>query len=165
MRRELVDGAQKKGAPLSHAEQLLVALRLNNNNLLDGMYALVLGSRQHARWLDSEATGTPDMDDADKLNKMSAWRTAIEGLKATSPQDPTGDNYYTWTHAYAQVLFRLSSDKCKHLMAGGSRLFRNGTKIMHTVVHSVNKQGVPSNHTLAADYGNAIGDAVVEHYA
>ena len=44
----------------------------------------------------------------------------------------------------------------------GSPDVLDGTDLMHGVVHRLNQQSVPSDHTAAARYGNALGDAIAK---
>lgn len=151
--------------PLDFADQLDVALDQTKGNLTESIWRLLIASRQYARWLDSGIiNGIPEMSKEDKIAEMLIWRNAIAACKepnGNNAQDPSGDNYYTWTHALAKVAYTLAPKKQTHITRAGVWTFERGTRIMHTMVHTFNKQGVESDHSVAAQYGNAIGQAVI----
>ena len=152
--------------PLDFADQLDVALEQGDGNLTESMWRLFMTSRLHARWLDSKIVGDiPEMTKEDKLAEMLAWRGAIAACKEPDPsraQDPNGDNYYAWTHGLAKVAFSLAPRKETSVTRASVRTFEQGTHLMHKLVHTFNKQGVASNHDVAAEYGNAMGQAIVD---
>ncbi len=151
--------------PLDFAEQLDLALEQGGGNLTESMWRLFICSRLYARWLDSKImNGTPEMLKEDKLADMLAWRGAIAACKEPSPslaQDPNGDNYYAWTHGLAKVAYTLVPKAETTATRATVRTFEQGTHLMHKLVHSFNKQGIVSNHDVAAEYGNAIGQTIV----
>jgi len=154
-------------SPATLADQLDTALAQSDHDIEQALWKLVIGSRHHARWLDgSILADLPSMSQQDKIKRMVQWQnsiTAIKPFNTESPQDPTGDAYYCWTHAYAKVVYgnsRLLGSLSRPLI---NTLFHNGTNLMHAVIHRFNKQSIPSDHTLAAQYGNAIGEVCLRH--
>jgi len=162
---EDVTARAAKAEPLGFAEQLDVALEHNKGNLVDSLWQLFITSRLHARWLDGNIVqGMPDYSRDEKVRLMQGWRASIAACKPYEPglpQDPNGDAYYAWTHTLAKVAYSLAPARESRTSRAAIATFHRGTAIMHTAVHSFNKQGVPSDHTIAAAYGNAIGEACV----
>lgn len=163
LHHEVVSVSKKRGTPLDLPEQLDIALEYNNGDVINSLWQIFVTSRMYGRWLDSAiVSDLPNMSRSEKLQEMHSWRNAVAALKAYEPdraQDPAGDTYYAWTHALAKVVFSVGTS--------GSRLavpvFHHGTSIMHKVVHSFVKQSVKSDHTIAATYGNVIGQAIIDH--
>ena len=149
--------------PLDAAEQLDVALSLTGR-VDDSLMLLWASSRQYARWLDSTLLQNKITDRQQRLDAMLAWRSAIKAHKTREdgPQDPAGDNYCMWTHALAQYAWRVSSGCPRFVNNVAAQTFWNGTDLMHGVVHRLSPQSVPSDHTAAARYGNALGDAIAK---
>lgn len=164
LRSGIADRANKT-EPLGYAEQLDIALDQTNGDVLESLWRLFVTSRQHARWLDSSVIqGMPNYTKEDKVKLMLEWRGAIAACKNPQEnfaQDPSGDTYYTWTHALSKAAYTLCPLKNTYLTRGAVRVFEHGTSIMHKTVHTINKQGVQSNHEIAAAYGNAIGHSIV----
>ncbi len=164
LRQEIVNRAAET-QPLDFADQLDAALDQSNGDLTESMWRLFMTSRLHARWLDGKIVGDiPKMAKEDKLEEMLAWRGAIAACKAPDPtraQDPSGDNYYAWTHGLAKVAYSLAPRKETPVTRTTVRTFEHGTHLMHRLVHTFNKQGVASNHGIAALYGNAMGQTIV----
>lgn len=164
LKNKVVDQARQQEYPLSYGQQLDVALELTDGDIIKALTQLCYTSRQYARWLDSTSIeGLPDMTPDQILTEMKDWRTAVLANKPNTDdfQDPAGDTYYAWTHALAAVLF--GKDTALHDRIG-TRLFRRGTDIMHTIVHTLNAQSVPNDHRIAAKYGNRIGEIIVEEW-
>lgn len=155
----------RKKAPLNFAEQFKLVMEGNGNDVFSGMVTLTLAARQYARWLDGPIiTSMPKLQKTEILREMAEWRESIAACKRGSKdnkEDPAGDTYYAWTHALAQVAFASSRRRILqgNIMAGA---FRIGTELMHTIVHSANKQSVPNDHRIAAYYGNMMGDCIVK---
>lgn len=149
--------------PLDFAQQLDAALELYGGDITKSLTNLCFISRQFARWHDTRLIeGLPEFEDAEIIKMMAEWRSLVLACKpynSTRPQDPAGDTYYAWTHALAQTIFGVDGQVHDHI---GRRVFSRGTDIMHTVVHSVNKQRVPSDHRIAARYGNYIGRRIIK---
>ena len=99
---------------------------------------------------------------ASSISKPALIIAACKEPQPGRAQDPNGDTYYTWTHALAKAAFTLTPGKEGALTRGAVRVFECGTDLMHKVVHTFNKQGVESNHNIAAAYGNAIGQTLVD---
>lgn len=153
--------------PLSYADQFDIAMDLNKNNIPDSLSSLFIASRHYARWLDEPLVHSGITDDKQKIQQMIEWRQAIAACKPAgdSAQDPAGDTYYTWTHALARFTYQILP---KHKTIGSrlaSLVFHNGTSLMHGLVHAYNPQTVPNDHSIAADYGNAIGQTINDFYA
>jgi hypothetical protein len=165
LHQAVTERAQETG-PLDYAEQLDVALKHTNGDMVESLWQLFITSRFYARWLDGKMVeGIPDYSQEEKVALMLEWRGAIAACKEPQPgraQDPNGDAYYTWTHALAKAAFTLTPEKEGAVTRGAVRVFERGTDLMHKVVHTFNKQGVQSNHNVAAAYGNAIGQTLVD---
>lgn len=165
LQQAICERAAENG-PLGFAEQLQVALERTHGDLTEAMWRLVVTSRLNARWLDSKAIdGMPDMTAQEKVQHMRQWRAAIAACKPPQeglPQDPSGDVYYAWTHAFAKYLFTLAPRRETRVTRAATAIFHHGTSLMHKVIHTFNKQGVESNHTIAANYGNLIGQACID---
>lgn len=163
---EAVTTRAKETGPLDYAEQLEVALENNDGDMVESLWQLFITSRLYARWLDAKMIdGVPNYSQDEKVALMLEWRNSIAACKEPMPgraQDPNGDTYYTWTHTLAKAAFTLTPEKESSITRGAVRVFERGTDIMHKVVHTFNKQGVDSNHSVAAAYGNAIGQAIVD---
>lgn len=157
-----------ESGPLSLDQQLDVSLAQTDNDLFESVWRLFLASRHYARWLDNRLVGETDLSDEQKLEQMIQWRQSIASYKLPehgNAQDTSGDNYYAWTHALALAAIK-SSDAAGSLTGDLMRgLFSNGTSIMHTVVHHLNKQAVPNNHSQAAAYGNMAGRVIASYLA
>lgn len=149
--------------PLDAAEQLDAALSLTRR-VDDSLMLLWASSRQYARWLDSTMLPNEITDRQQRLDAMLAWRSTIKAHKTreNGPQDPAGDNYYMWTHALAQYAWRVSSGCPTSVNNVAAQTFWNGTDLMHGIVHRLNRQSVPNDHTAAAQYGNALGDEIAK---
>lgn len=163
---EVTSRAQETG-PLTYSDQLDVALNLTDGDVVEALWRLFITSRHYARWLDSEIMqNIPSLSTGEKLNQMLNWRKSIAACKELDGrliQDPNGDTYYTWTHALAKYVYTLAPRRESEISRVAIKAFHNGTSIMHKVVHTFNKQTVHSNHLTAAHYGNAIGQACVDH--
>lgn len=149
--------------PLAFDSQLAISLEETDNDLIESLWLLFITSRHYARWLDSAIIPEHNQSDDTRLSEMMMWRQAIAACKNPEPgqpQDPAGDNYYAWTHALAKVI--ISTHPQGSTLAGqlASQVFENGTTIMHSLVHFCNKQAVPNSHSVAADYGNVIGESI-----
>lgn len=161
LRDEIVGRAHEQSEPLSYDQQLAVALDLSHGDIMGALTNLCYTSRQYARWLDGTSIqGLPDFTQEELLDEMRGWRRALLACKSgeDSFQDPAGDTYYTWTHALAAVMFGSGTKLYDRV---GEKLFSEGTNIMHTAVHTFNKQGVPNDHRVAAAYGNKIGKTII----
>lgn len=156
---------QRQGVsgPLDATEQLDAALSLTGR-VDDSLMLLWASSRQYARWLDSTLLPNEITDRQQRLDTMLAWRRTIKAHKTreNGPQDPAGDNYYMWTHALAQYAWRVSSGCPRFVNNVVAQTFWNGTDLMHGIVHRINRQSVPNNHTAAARYGNVLGDTIAK---
>jgi hypothetical protein len=165
--REEMHARAKIDGPLGFAEQLAVALEQNDNDMTEALWTLFIGSRMHARWLDGRIIkNLPDYTKEEKIQLMLNWRESITACKSPETgnvQDPVGDSYYAWTHTLAKYVYSLAPATETLSSRATVRAFHRGTDIMHKVVHTFNKQAVNSNHAVAANYGNTIGEAVVDH--
>lgn len=150
--------------PLHPAEQFDAALSLTGR-VDESLMLLWAASRHYARWLDSTMLPNEVADRQQRLDAMLAWRKTLQAHKTgdDGPQDPAGDNYYMWTHALAQYIWRVSSNCHPAVNHVASQTFLRGTDLMHGIVHRFNKQSVPNDHTAAANYGNELGDAIVRY--
>lgn len=161
---EIVKRGRK--APLGFADQLEIALKQTTGDLPEALWRLLITSRQHARWYDTEAiTDMPAFAEDEIIDRMLAWSRSVKATKqfgSCPDQDTAGDTYYCWTHALARVAFRSLAAKQTALTRMEARALEHGTMLNHKLAHKVKRQGVPSDHTAAAIYGNKIGDVCVE---
>ena len=151
--------------PLEASQQLDIALAQTKGDMNRALMLLWAASRQYARWLDSALLPHDVASPDHRLDEMKEWRATLRAHKqhdALGPQDPSGDNYYMWTHAYAQYAWRVTPTHKTILTTCGAKVFALGTILMHAIVHNINAQSIPSNHVAAARYGNAIGDRIVD---
>ncbi len=155
-----------KGAPLGFADQLDLALEQTAGDLPEAVWRLFITSRQHARWFDSSViTGMPELTREEKMNRMYDFSHAVAACRSheVSPiQDTGGDTYYGWTHALGRLAFGALAEKQTGLTKIGGKAMHNGTRLMHELAHRFKPQTLPSDHTVAAAYGNAVGDALVQ---
>jgi hypothetical protein len=166
LREAVVDSADESG-PLDLASQLDISLQHSDGEVPDALWRLFITSRLHSRWLDSSIVADiPDYTRDKKIELMKTWQDSLAAFKERRPglsQDASGDTYYAWTHALAKFAFISMPAHESAATRLASRVFHNGTNIMHTLVHKVAQtQSVKSDHTVAAIYGNAVGQACVE---
>ncbi|MGI0135073.1 MAG: hypothetical protein ACREBW_08975, partial [Candidatus Micrarchaeaceae archaeon] len=151
--------------PLGYAEQLTIALKQTSGDLPEALWRLFITSRQYGRWFDSSIiTGMPDFTRDQKMERMYAFAHSVAACKpheASPVQDAAGDTYYTWTHALGGVAFGALAAKQTLATRTGAEVIHNGTTLMHNLAHRFKPQRLPSDHTIAAAYGNAIGDTLV----
>lgn len=162
LKSTFVDKSQDTSVGLDLKEQLLIALEQKNGDLLNALWLLFITSRQYARWEDSEAIeGLPDMDHDQIVQEMLEFYTAIAPMSPAHDtelyHDSAGGTYYAWTHALGLVL--CQSVPSKTLRNWTSSIFRGGTELMRDFFYPPEHEGklIPSDHTRAAEYGNAIG--------
>ena len=163
LKSRFVTAANAQAGPLTYNDQLALAMDMTGNDVTEALTLLCYASRQYARWLDGKMIDDmPDYTEEEILEQMKEWRLTLLASKLNDGefQDPAGDTYYAWTHALARVTF--GGSQALHDVAA-KYIFGRGTDIMHAVVHAVSKQAVPNSHRAAAAYGNAIGDAILEH--
>lgn len=163
LKSRFVQRASSQQMPLDYAQQLDEALEISRNDVVEAGTLLCYGSRFYARWLDTTMMkGMPPRTDEQALHEMTEWRTTLRAPKDDSEgfQDPSGDTYYTWTHVLGALTF--SGEKLHDRV--GRSAFTHGTKIMHAAVHTFNKQSVPNDHRVAAEYGNAIGAVITSKF-
>lgn len=165
--RDAVSSRAEDSGPLGFAEQLDVALEQSEGDMTNALWNLFIASRLHARWLDGRlVSDLPAYTTEEKIKLMLEWRSSITACKphdGKHAQDPTGDAYYAWTHALAKYMYSLAPATETATSRAAVRTFHHGTGIMHRVVHTFNKQGVESDHAVAAEYGNMIGRVCLGH--
>lgn len=166
LRQAVQDRATDIG-PLNLADQLGVALQQTDGNMTDALWQLFITSRLHARWLDSSIVGgMPDFTRYEKVELMKTWHDSVAAFKERQDgltQDASGDTYYAWTHALAKVTLKLTPPRRSPTAQAATIVFHHGTKLMHGVVHTIaHTQSVKSDHTIAAAYGNTLGEACVD---
>ncbi len=152
--------------PTDLSTQLSTAVHITGN-VPDALWLLLTTCRQYARWYDGEAfTDMPTIPKAEAEDLMRTWSTSITAIKpwsASYPQDSSGDTYYVWTHAIAKILYGPMSP----WWALDAYLYKCalhvGTWLNHSIAHKVSPQSIDSDHTLASQYGNAIGKRIAEH--
>lgn len=158
---EIVDRAEQTSTPLTFSEQLGIALHQADGDLTESLWRLFITSRLYARWLDSNVvTDLPNYTHEEKLSRMMQWQKSLAACKtggATERQDVSGDTYYVWTHALASVVYSALPEHDNRRTRLAAKTFEKGTKIMHNVVHRYNPQAIINDHSIAAQYGNAIG--------
>lgn len=161
LKDSFVLAAHRQAFPLGFDQQLEIALELTHNNLAQALTNLWLTSRQYARWLDSVAiSNMPALTPDEILDEMREWRSSILACKQADMknfQDTAGDNYYAWTHARARVLYGSEPGVANRI---GKFVFEHGTTL-NTHIRLI-KQTIPSNHKIAAAYGNRIGDTILK---
>lgn len=157
----------KEIGPLSYSDQLDTALDLTGGDVSKALWRLFITSRHYARWLDGKIVqDMPDLTREEKIGRMLEWRRSIAACKEHAEglaQDPNGDTYYTWTHAFAKYMYSLAPEHDSRLSRAAVKVFHNGTSVMHKAVHTFNKQGVQSDHSVASNYGNVVGQVCVDH--
>jgi hypothetical protein len=151
--------------PLSYARQLEIALSQTAGDITEALWRLFITSRHYARWSDGGVlSGTPALKPDEIVDRMSMFNRSILAIKPHQPdlfQDTAGDTYYTWTHALGKVMFGTMASRESSVGALADKIVENGTRLMHTIVHTLYPQPTPTNHTAASEYGVAIGDALV----
>lgn len=162
LKDRFVASAEHQAYPLGFDQQLDIALELSGSDSIEGLTNLWFASRQYARWFDSVSIhDLSEFAPAEILMEMKEWRSSILACKNAEDgdfQDTSGDSYYAWTHALARVMYGSGTSAADRI---GKYVFSHGTAInSHT--HKFIKQSIPSNHTVAAAYGNRIGDAVLD---
>ncbi len=152
--------------PLGLAEQLRVALHQTDGDLTEALWRLFVTARVYARWFDTSiVSDLPEFTRDEVAARMEAWSRAIKAFKPYGDcpdQDASGDTYYCWTHALGKVAFQVLAVRQTPLTRLEALALRNGTRLNHGLAHRVKAQRLPSDHTIAAAYGNAIGDTLVE---
>lgn len=157
---------QGSKTPLGFAQQLEIALNQTQGDLPEAIWRLFLMSRQYGRWFDSGMI--PDMPDYSRDEKLELMRTFAVSVRACKPfdqegaQDSAGDAYYTWTHALGTFVFSALARRQTPTVKLGKHVIQNGTNLMHNLAHRYKAQRLPSDHSIAAQYGNAIGDCIVD---
>jgi hypothetical protein len=161
--QEITELSEKSRHSLNFDEQLTVALHQTEGDLANALWMLFITSRQYARWLDSKSIdGIPDFCKEEKINRMIKWQKALAACKEDNPQDAPGDTYYTWTHALASLAYNVLPAQRNKRTKLASEAFVNGTWLMHKIIHRINPQAVINPHDRAANYGNSIGQTIVE---
>lgn len=159
--------AGKQGTPLDFSEQLEIALRQTTGDLPEALWRLFITTRLYSRWYDTAIIeGLEDYTQDEIVDRMIALSTSLRACKEFSndyAQDAAGDAYYCWTHALAKVAFGALPEKIGKFEMLGGEVTANGTSLMHGLAHRLKKQNLPSDHTIAAGYGNMIGDICTTH--
>lgn len=165
LHKAIVENAQDR--PLTLPSQLEIALKETDGDMFDALWNMFLASRLYARWLDSQIfTDMPNFTVDEKLALMKQWNDSMYAFKSRDKhpaQDASGDTYYAWTHALAKYSFTQTPAHPSIASKMAVHLFHNGTRLMHNLVHKVaNAQSVKSDHSIAANFGNAVGQACVD---
>lgn len=164
--QEIVD--QGRSEPLDLSQQLDIALDQTEGDIGEALWRLFVTSRMHGRWYDTSIIqDLPDLSRDTIMNRMFHFSTAIKACKEFDPslaQDTAGDAYYVWTHALAKFSFHALAEKRGLPERMGARVLHHGTSLMHGLAHRFKEQHVVSDHTAAANYGNAIGAVCVEMF-
>jgi len=160
----LVTHASK--APLDFSQQLTIALEQTSGNIIESLWRLFITARMYARWFDSGTiVGMPSFSRRKILNRMDTFSRSVAACKqyGTCPdQDSGGDTYYCWTHAFAKVLYKSYAPKISPIASLEAFALHNGTQLNHGLAHRYRPQRLKSDHTIAASYGNAIGEALLQ---
>src|SRR5690606_16124070 len=140
---------------------LRISLRQTGGDLPEALWRLFITSRLYARWFDTSIIeGLPKFSRDEILERMLIWSQSMAGCKpydSHSAQDVAGDVYYCWTHALAKVAFQAMPNRRTLFTRFASVALHYGTLLNHQLAHRYKPQRLPSNHTNAATYGNAIG--------
>ena len=162
--KEIVNRGAKK--PLGFAEQLAIALDQAAGNLPEALWRLMVTSRQFARWYDSESIiDMPKITDTEAVKRMVRWSRSLRATKefgSCPDQEVAGDTYYCWTHALSQLAYKSLPANKNFITRVELAALEHGTNLNHKLAHRVRAQSVPSDHTIAAEYGNTIGRLSVE---
>lgn len=146
---------------LTFSEQLEIALHQTSGDLPEALWRLFVTCRLYARWLDADLiVDMPAMTGEEIQKRMYAWSQSLAACKAADgclDQDVSGDTYYCWTHALAKVVYQFLPAKRTLLVRLESDALHHGTLLNHGILHKFAPQRMPSNHYVAAAYGNAIG--------
>lgn len=152
--------------PLGFAQQLSIALDQTRGDLVEAVWLLFITSRLYARWYDTEAiVGLPQLSDEQAIKKMLTWSRSLRAVKPYQKdayQDIAGDSYYCWTHVMAKIAFSYLARKRGPLCRLEGFALVHGTTLNHKLAHKVRPQSTPNDHTIAALYGNTIGDLCVQ---
>jgi hypothetical protein len=155
-----------KQKPLTFSDQLHIALAQTNGDLPESLWLLMITNRLYARWLDTDViTGMPKFSEQEIYDRMLAWNRSLAACKLpqSAPfQDVAGDTYYCWTHVLSQVAYTVLPRHRTLLIRVEAFALRNGTRLNKQVAEKFSPQAVPSNHTVAAKYGNAIGELLAQ---
>lgn len=167
--RDAVREHAVNNGPLTMADQLAVALQQADRDMPNALWQLFVTSRLHARWLDeSIIDDMPSLTRSERVFHMKTWHDSVAAFKEREDglsQDAGGDTYYAWTHALAKVALNVMPAKQTPIVRAAAHAFHNGTRLMHDIVHTIAQtQGVKSDHTIAAHYGNAVGAVIAESY-
>ena len=161
----IIKDAAAQQKPANLAEQFSHAMAITRDPT-EALWLLLVTTRQYARWYDGEA-----IDDFRPLTQnhtkraMKTWYQSVAALKphdGLNAQDSAGDTYYVWTHAMAKLVFGPISSRWAidaHFYRAALHI---GTWLNHTIAHRVSPQSVSSNHSIAANYGNAIGTLIAK---
>jgi hypothetical protein len=152
--------------PLNFSEQLSIALEQTEGDLPEALWRLFITSRLYARWFDTNVIiGMPAPTRDEIMHRMQVWSRSLAACKtygSCPDQDVSGDTYYCWTHALAKVLYTALPVRRTPFVRLEAYALQNGTKLNHGLAHKFKAQRLPSDHTVAAAYGNALGDALVQ---
>jgi len=153
--------------PLDFSDQLTIALLETSGDLPEAIWRLFLTSRQHARWLDSSVIiGMPDFTRDQKMERMYNFSTSVAACRPQEihpAQDASGDTYYSWTHALGGITFRaLAGQRLGFGVKAGGVAMHNGTRLIQEMVFRLKPQTMWSDHSIAATYGNAIGEVLAD---
>jgi hypothetical protein len=147
---------------LSFAEQLQIAVKQTEGDLSEALWRLFITSRLYARWFDTSVIlGLPEFTRAEVLDRMQVWSRSVAACKpygTCADQDVSGDVYYCWTHALSKVAFGVLATRQTPITKFEALALRNVTRLNHRLAHKFKPQRLPSDHTAAAAYGNALGD-------
>jgi hypothetical protein len=151
--------------PLGLSEQLAIALRQTNGDLPEALWRLFITARLYARWSDAIVIADmPAFTRSEIIDRMCNWSRSVAACKpfnSCPDQDASGDVYYCWTHAIAKVIYKALAAKQTPLTWLEALALQNGTRLNRSIANKFAPQIVPSDHTIAAAYGNALGDVLV----
>lgn len=154
--------------PATVDRQLVLALE-GAPSLPSAVWDLFLTTRQLARWRDTDSIDSaPVVDNDSAVATILNWERSLAGYKlpdADGYQDAAGDAYYVWTHALARLVFSSPVADDGRLTRFYRTMFEHGSKIMSASHHlgKLSIFGTMSNHSIAGEYGNAIGDRLVSY--
>lgn len=165
LHRRIAKQYRLSSRPVTIAEQFHIAAEMTNDPV-EALWILLVTTRQYARWYDGEAIVGFRNDPAPTARRrMISWYKSVAALKqydGIHSQDSAGDTYYVWTHVIAKLVFGPMSP----WWAIDAYVYRAalhiGTWLNHNIAHKVSPQSTPSDHTIAARYGNAIGKCIAQ---
>lgn len=157
---KIIKDASTHHRPVDLAEQFHRAMQVAGDPV-EALWLLLVTTRQYARWYDGEAIDDfRPLSHSQAKRAMKTWYQSVAALKhhdGQRAQDSAGDVYYVWTHAMAKLVFGPMSSRVAIDAYFYRAALHVGTWLNHNIAHRISPQSVASDHSIAAQYGNAIG--------